>query len=395
MQSATNIRDLGSSTRGGAPGAQGLLAGLGVQTLGLPAAASTVGTWMHGFGFVAMPEEQQRAARAELRILVFPGAAAPARARCGAGCLSADSDDAGWALDWRRSPCARSPFGAHAPTPCRLQTIPASYSCAERAWAARLRCARRRAGTELLCKPLAAAAAAVPPALAAGAPCSLAGRADGPNEAGAAASASAAGPVGSAGPEGAGAGAVDEAPSGGAAAAAGSGGAAAAPPPQAQRRRTRADGAAGAAGELPRVHAWPLALSALASAWLMHQPRCTMVPCCRVIRARVGLALRPSSCRHLSRQESGAFRSRCPEERPLAGRLKPMPPAQRVGDRPPTHAPAMRAGQAEGAPGRSSGGGGRRGRRRRAAVAGPERGRWRGGRGGCGRGGRGGRSCGR
>ena len=55
-------------------GAQGLLAGVGVQTLGLPAAATTIGTWMHGFGFVAMPEEQQRAARSELRILVFPGA---------------------------------------------------------------------------------------------------------------------------------------------------------------------------------------------------------------------------------------------------------------------------------------------------------------------------------
>lgn len=56
---------------------QGLLASLGVQTMGLPAAATTIGTWMHGFGFVAMPEEQQRAARSELRILVFPGAAGP------------------------------------------------------------------------------------------------------------------------------------------------------------------------------------------------------------------------------------------------------------------------------------------------------------------------------
>lgn len=32
-----------------------------------------VGTWMHGFAFDAMPEEQLAAARKELRIIIFPG----------------------------------------------------------------------------------------------------------------------------------------------------------------------------------------------------------------------------------------------------------------------------------------------------------------------------------
>ena len=37
------------------------------------AAAETVGTWMRGFGFQAMPEEQLSAMRCELRLLLFPG----------------------------------------------------------------------------------------------------------------------------------------------------------------------------------------------------------------------------------------------------------------------------------------------------------------------------------
>ncbi len=44
-----------------------------MQCLSLPAAHETVGTWMHGFGFTHMPAEQLRAARAELRLLLFPG----------------------------------------------------------------------------------------------------------------------------------------------------------------------------------------------------------------------------------------------------------------------------------------------------------------------------------
>ena len=50
-----------------------LLAQAGVQTLCLPAAQETVGTWMHGFGFEAMPEEHQSVARAGLRLTNFPG----------------------------------------------------------------------------------------------------------------------------------------------------------------------------------------------------------------------------------------------------------------------------------------------------------------------------------
>ena len=76
----------------GSARAQGLLASLGVQTVGLPAAATTISTWMHGFGFVAMPEEQQRAARSELRILVFPGAAgAPGLAAHRSACVLWDA----------------------------------------------------------------------------------------------------------------------------------------------------------------------------------------------------------------------------------------------------------------------------------------------------------------
>ena len=50
-----------------------LLAQLGVQALCLPAARETVGTWMHGFGFAHMAAPALQAARAELRVLVFPG----------------------------------------------------------------------------------------------------------------------------------------------------------------------------------------------------------------------------------------------------------------------------------------------------------------------------------
>ena len=32
-----------------------------------------VGTWMHGFAFDAMPEEQLAAVKKELRIIIFPG----------------------------------------------------------------------------------------------------------------------------------------------------------------------------------------------------------------------------------------------------------------------------------------------------------------------------------
>ncbi|KAK9810346.1 hypothetical protein WJX72_009121 [[Myrmecia] bisecta] len=52
---------------------EAMLAQAGVQCLSLPAAHETVGTWMHGFGFAHMPAEQLRAARSELRLLIFPG----------------------------------------------------------------------------------------------------------------------------------------------------------------------------------------------------------------------------------------------------------------------------------------------------------------------------------
>ncbi len=42
---------------------EGLLAAAGVQCLCLPAAHETVGTWMHGFGFQIMPEEQLKVVR--------------------------------------------------------------------------------------------------------------------------------------------------------------------------------------------------------------------------------------------------------------------------------------------------------------------------------------------
>lgn len=48
--------------------------GLGVASLCLPAAQSTVDTWIHGFGFSGMTPEQLAATCSELRVLIFPGA---------------------------------------------------------------------------------------------------------------------------------------------------------------------------------------------------------------------------------------------------------------------------------------------------------------------------------
>lgn len=50
-----------------------LLAGLGCASLALPAAASTVDTWIGGFGFRHLSPEAVAATRAELRVLIFPG----------------------------------------------------------------------------------------------------------------------------------------------------------------------------------------------------------------------------------------------------------------------------------------------------------------------------------
>ena len=50
-----------------------ILARAGVEKLSLPAAATAVSTWTHGFGFKEMPQDQRRWARAELRMLHFPG----------------------------------------------------------------------------------------------------------------------------------------------------------------------------------------------------------------------------------------------------------------------------------------------------------------------------------
>ena len=47
---------------------------LGVASLALPAAASTVDTWVGGFGFRPMTEEEAAITRSELRMLIFPGA---------------------------------------------------------------------------------------------------------------------------------------------------------------------------------------------------------------------------------------------------------------------------------------------------------------------------------
>jgi hypothetical protein len=32
-----------------------------------------MGTWVHGFGFDEMPEEQVKAARSDMKVLMFPG----------------------------------------------------------------------------------------------------------------------------------------------------------------------------------------------------------------------------------------------------------------------------------------------------------------------------------
>jgi GNAT superfamily N-acetyltransferase len=60
---------------------------LGVARLALPAAASTVDTWVGGFGFRPMTEEEAAATRQELRMLIFPGARARMRYSC--PCLAA------------------------------------------------------------------------------------------------------------------------------------------------------------------------------------------------------------------------------------------------------------------------------------------------------------------
>ena len=46
---------------------------MGCQGICLPAAKETIGTWIGGFGFGAMPFEREAACRKELHILVFPG----------------------------------------------------------------------------------------------------------------------------------------------------------------------------------------------------------------------------------------------------------------------------------------------------------------------------------
>eukprot|EP00793_Prasinoderma_coloniale_P003339 PRCOL_00005974-RA len=50
-----------------------VLAAAGVEKLGLPAAPTAVGTWVHGFGFSEMSLEERKFARSELRMMHFPG----------------------------------------------------------------------------------------------------------------------------------------------------------------------------------------------------------------------------------------------------------------------------------------------------------------------------------
>ena len=50
-----------------------LLTGLGCASMALPAAASTVDTWIGGFGFQHVSDEAVAATRSELRVLIFPG----------------------------------------------------------------------------------------------------------------------------------------------------------------------------------------------------------------------------------------------------------------------------------------------------------------------------------
>ena len=52
---------------------EALLVSLGVESVCLPAAEAAMGTWVHGFGFDKMPEEQVKAARSDMKVLMFPG----------------------------------------------------------------------------------------------------------------------------------------------------------------------------------------------------------------------------------------------------------------------------------------------------------------------------------
>ena len=54
--------------------AETLLAEWGVARLALPAAHEVERMWVRSFGFSPMPDDALRTARAELRLLVFPGA---------------------------------------------------------------------------------------------------------------------------------------------------------------------------------------------------------------------------------------------------------------------------------------------------------------------------------
>ena len=260
-----------------------------MQTLGLPAAATTIGTWMHGFGFVAMPEEQQRAARSELRILVFPGAGLLV---CCAGRLSLllpCSHPISFCLVKGPQVChsfaaseTKASYNARLPSLALRheqfayslllkQIKPAAPPCgALTRGGVQTLIHPARSGTELLCKPLVTAVAALP-ALVTAAPSAAPGKSDLQPDpvleeaasVGACADADAAKevPGDDAAREVAGA----SRPGGGAAAG--------------QRRRTRASGAAGDAGNLPRVRGsgpsffvCRAALN-LCSLWLAHSSR--------------------------------------------------------------------------------------------------------------------------
>lgn len=53
---------------------ENLLVALGVKRLCLPAAEEVISTWVDGFGFVEMPDEQVKADRSDMKVLMFPGA---------------------------------------------------------------------------------------------------------------------------------------------------------------------------------------------------------------------------------------------------------------------------------------------------------------------------------
>ena len=53
---------------------ENLLVALGVKRLCLPAAEEVVSTWVDGFGFAEMPDEQVKADRSDMKVLMFPGA---------------------------------------------------------------------------------------------------------------------------------------------------------------------------------------------------------------------------------------------------------------------------------------------------------------------------------